>query len=183
VHDLEAIIEVADHLRDHQDILFAFVGDGAQLPDLQQSIQSRNLTNVRFFPPQLRSQLSTTLAVGDVHFVTMRAGCEGLVFPSKLIGICAIGRPVIVIGPRNSNLVTQVERHGLGHGFVAGDIPAIAETILQLKSDPNTVLKISQRSRNYAVAQDLAHATTQWLQLLHPEHTLAAEKEIAHTEP
>lgn len=173
-HDLEAIIEVADHLRNHEDILFVFVGDGAQLPILQHGSQSRGLTNVLFLPPQPRSQLSTTLAVGDVHFVTMRAGCEGLVFPSKLAGICAIGRPVIVIGPRHSNLVTQVERHGLGHGFSAKQIPAIAESILELKSDPNSVAKIAQQSRRYAAAHNLEHAVVQWTRLLNAEHGLAA---------
>lgn len=175
VHDLETIVAVADHLRDHQDILFAFVGDGAQLAALQQNIRARKLTNVRFFPPQPRAQLGTTLAVGDVHFVTMRAGCEGLVFPSKLVGICAIGRPVIVIGPLQSNLVKLIEKHGLGHGFAAEDIPGMAGSILRLKADPDAAVLISQRSRRYAATHNLEHAAAQWTRLLSAEHALAAD--------
>lgn len=182
VHDLEPIIEVAHHLRDHHEIQFVFVGDGAQLPALQQSTHARGLTNIRFFPPQPRDQLSATLAAGDIHFVTLRAGCEGLVFPSKLAGICAIGRPVIVIGPRDSNLLTSVEKHGLGHGFATDEIPAIAESILQLKSNPGAVASISQRSRSYAAAHDLNHATDQWTRLINPEQTLAAGEATRHVD-
>ena len=38
------------------------------------------------------------MMAGDVHIVTIRRGLEGVVVPSKLYGILAAGRPVLVVG-------------------------------------------------------------------------------------
>ncbi|MBW7895531.1 MAG: glycosyltransferase family 4 protein [Opitutaceae bacterium] len=180
VHDLLSIIDAAETLRDHPDIRFVFIGHGAQLSRLQRETTARGLHNVRFFPPQPRVNLATTLGLGDVHFVTLRPGCEGFVFPSKLIGICAIGRPVVVIAPPASGLASQVKTHGLGISVANGDAHAIGDAILRLKSDVGLREQMGAMGRGYAHMHNLNQATATWQQLLYGQPALASDHVSRH---
>ncbi len=119
VHDLEPVLETAALLRAETHLAFVFIGAGAQHAALTNLARERSLTNVHFHPPQPRAQLATTLALGDVHLVTLLPGCESLVFPSKLYGITAVGRPVVFIGPRDCEVARLVTEHGFGVAFHA----------------------------------------------------------------
>ena len=43
------------------------------------------------------------MMAGDVHIVTIKRGLEGVVVPSKLYGILAAGRPVLVVARKGSD--------------------------------------------------------------------------------
>ncbi|HTQ30175.1 MAG TPA: glycosyltransferase family 4 protein, partial [Opitutaceae bacterium] len=129
VHDLLPLLEAAAALREEAGIAFVFIGNGAQRPALETAAKKRGLGNVRFFPPQPRERLGETLAVGDVHLVTLRPGCEQLVFPSKFHGIVAAGRPVLFVGPRNCALARLVGEHRLGLTFTREEMAGLAAAI------------------------------------------------------
>ena len=135
VHDLMPLLDTAAALQAETDILFVFIGDGAQRDALEAAAQKRGLNNVRFFPAQPRAQLAETLALGDVHFVTLRPGCEPLVFPSKLHGIAAIGRPMLFVGPRDCALARLVTGRGMGAVFAREESTLLAEAIRSLHRD------------------------------------------------
>jgi len=84
VHDLEAIVELADRLRGDPDIWFVLVGGGPQRAVLEAEAARRGLAQMRFLPPAPRTDLAASLAAPDLQLVTLRAGCERCVFPSKL---------------------------------------------------------------------------------------------------
>ena len=150
VHDLEPVIELAAALRDEPKISFLFIGGGAQRDRLQSLAAARQLTRVQFRPSQPRERLDETLALGDVHLVTLLPGCERLVFPSKLYGVTAAGRPVIFIGPRNSELAREIERGGFGHAFERGEIERMAATIRALSRDASAVDRLARASLAFA---------------------------------
>jgi hypothetical protein len=135
VHDLMPLLDTAAALPAETDIVFVFIGDGAQRAALEAAAQKRGLHHVRFFPAQPRTQLAETLALGDVHFVTLRPGCEQLVFPSKLHGIAAIGRPVLFVGPRDCALARLVAGRGMGAAFTGEETARLAATIRSLHGD------------------------------------------------
>jgi glycosyltransferase involved in cell wall biosynthesis len=136
VHDLAPLLDAAEALQADARVLFVFIGDGAQRSTLETTVRNRGLGNVRFFPAQPRSQLAPTLALGDVHFVTLRPGCEQLVFPSKLHGIAAVGRPVLWVGPRECALARLVAGRGMGATFTRDETAVLAETLRSLAGDP-----------------------------------------------
>jgi glycosyltransferase involved in cell wall biosynthesis len=136
VHDLLPILSVAAALRDDPQIAFVFIGSGAQRATLQAATARLALTNVHFHPPQPRASLATALALGDVHLVTLLPGCERLVFPSKLYGVTAVGRPVVVIGAAGCELADLVAARGFGRAFTRDQTTALAATLRQLRDDP-----------------------------------------------
>ncbi len=153
VHDLEPLLEVAKHLRAHPHIALVFVGAGAQRAALIAEAQRRDLANVHFHPSQPRAHLAESLALGDVHFVTLRPGCETSVFPSKLYGIAAIGRPVVFVGPRDCELARLVRVQNFGLAFTRDEAPGIAAALVTLSAAPADCARLS------AAALAFAHAT------------------------
>lgn len=55
-------------------------------------------------PYQPRAALGESLAAADLHLITMRPGFAGLIVPSKIYGILAVGRPAVFVGPGDSEV-------------------------------------------------------------------------------
>ena len=135
VHDLEPVLAAAEALRDATGTVFLFVGAGPQRAALEAAVGHRGLRNVLFKPPQPRAHLGEVLALGDVHLVTLRPGCEALVFPSKLYGAAAVGRPVIFLGPRDCELARLVIDRQFGLVFERTEDAAFAAAVRDLSHD------------------------------------------------
>jgi colanic acid biosynthesis glycosyl transferase WcaI len=169
VHDLMTLLDAAAALQAEAGIVFVFIGDGAQHGALETAVKKRRLDNVRFFPAQPRMQLAETLALGDVHFVTLRPGCEQLVFPSKLYGIAAVGRPVLFVGPRDCALAQLVTGRGMGAVFGREETTRLAEAIRSLHGD-------QARQRTWGEGAEKFHRETGGL-----ERAVADWHKILHT--
>ena len=132
-------------------IEFLFIGGGAQRRMIEDEVRRRALPNVQFRPYQDRAALSFSLGVGDVHLVSQRPEVEGYVFPSKLYGILAAGRPVVFIG----DAVRQ------------GDAAGLAEQLLRLAGDAALRAAMGTRARALLCARyDKRIAFKAWLALL-----------------
>ena len=149
VHDLGPVLDVATTLRDEAGITFVFIGAGAQRAWLEAQALQRGLRNVHFQLPQPRAHLAKTLALGDVHLVTLRPGCESYVFPSKLYGVAAAGRPVIFIGPPGCEVARQVTGGDLGLAFARDEIAGIADALRQLHADPGRVRRLGEAAGEF----------------------------------
>jgi glycosyltransferase involved in cell wall biosynthesis len=135
VHDLEPVLAAAELLRGEPGIVFIFVGDGAQRATLEADATRRGLSQVRFLAAQPRDRLAAALGVGDVHLVTLRPGCERYVFPSKLHGIAAVGRPALFVGPPRCEIAQLAAERGLGRAVSRDDPAALAAAIRALAAD------------------------------------------------
>ena len=167
VHDLEPVLAVAEALRDAPDIVFLFIGTGPRQALLAAQVRARGLPNVRFHPPQPRARLSAALAAGDLHLVTLRPGCQTVVFPSKLYGIAAVARPLVFIGPRDCELAALVQNHALGFAFARDETAAIAACLRRLATVPEECRALGAAAAEFHRREDgLARAVTGWERLL-----------------
>lgn len=129
-HDLTTLLEAAYRLRGDQDLVFAFVGDGAKRQQVE--IAGRDLSSIRVFPYQPRAHLSESLSAGDIHVVTMDECTLGLLEPSKLYGVMAAGRPTLIIGPDTSEVARTVLRERIGEVVANGDVEGAVAAIGRL---------------------------------------------------
>ncbi len=167
VHDLDPVVEAATRLRDRPDIVFLFVGGGARLAELQAAVRSRKLTNVSFQPAQPRACLARSLASGDLHLVTLLPGCERYVFPSKLYGPLAVGRPVLAVASPDSELARLVTDAGIGVATDGRDSAGLAATIGALADAPARVAALAQAALDYAANRGgLELALARWARVL-----------------
>jgi hypothetical protein len=70
--------------------------------------------------------LADTLAAADVHVVTLLPGLDGLIFPSKIYGIMAAGRPLLYIGGNEGSIALGLSRTGGVVVAAVGDVVAAA---------------------------------------------------------
>ena len=169
VHDLDPVLLVAKKLHAESGIAFVFIGAGAQRAQLEARVTQLGLSNVHFHPAQPRRDLGATLAVADIHLVTLLPGCERLVFPSKLYGITAVGRPVIFIGPQGCELARLVVRDGFGLAFTQDEIVSIADALRQLSTDSARREKLAAAAEEFGRAHlGATHAAAVWQRLFSP---------------
>ncbi len=129
-HDLTTILGAARLLRTRPEIAFVFVGDGAKRGEVEAA--ARELPSIRLLPYQPRERLGASLSSGELHLVTQEPFTVGLVEPSKLYGAMAAGRPVLYIGPPETEAARTVEREGIGAVLPIGDPAAAAAAVAAL---------------------------------------------------
>ena len=167
VHALEPVLAAAADLRDDSDLVFLFIGDGPQRRALEAQARSHGLTNVRFLPPQPRARLAESLSAGDVHLVTLRAGCERCVFPSKLYGILAVARPIVYVGPPQCELAGAVRTSGAGLVVDAREPHTLAASLRQLRDDAGRRTAMAQAAAGWACSTGgLPAALAAWEEML-----------------
>lgn len=170
VHDLRSILALADAFRADPSVAFVLVGHGPQRAWLEAEVRSRGLTNVTFQAARPREELPASLAAADVQLVTLLAGCEQFVFPSKLYGIAAVGRPVAFIGPEGCEVARLVREHDLGVTAAADRVDQMVAALWQLQRDPSRMNRHAAAAARFAATHDAAHALRRWQTLLQGLH-------------
>jgi colanic acid biosynthesis glycosyl transferase WcaI len=121
----EDLLVAASGLAERDDIKFIIAGEGPAKRDLV--ARARHLPNVRFLPFQPYARLSEFLGLADVHVLPQAAAAADLVLPSKLGGMLASGRRVIVTAARGTELAQFVD--GAAIVVPPADAVALAEAI------------------------------------------------------
>jgi glycosyltransferase involved in cell wall biosynthesis len=134
-HRLNELIDAASALRSKPDLHFVLIGDGAQRAALQARVQSLELKNVMFQPYQPRERLRESLSLPDVHVVSLDERLEGLIVPSKFVGVLAMGRPVLWIGAAEGEVGSLVCASGCGVTVPSGDAAALTHVLRELSDD------------------------------------------------
>jgi len=109
-HPLDTVLQAAQELRARDDIVFVFAGGGSEQHKVREFARVNDLTNVLCLPYQPIEKLSALLSAADLHVVVMGARFLGIVHPSKIYNILAIGSPFLYIGPAESHLGDIIER-------------------------------------------------------------------------
>jgi glycosyltransferase involved in cell wall biosynthesis len=167
VHEIETIKQAIQSLAGDARFLFLFVGGGKGYEDLREWATERGLANVRFHPYQPRDQLHLSLSAPDVHLISLAPEMEGLVFPSKLYGILAAGRPAIFVGARKSEVAEVLKSAGCGTAVEAGHGDELAEAVLYLENNPDVRWDMGRRGRElFERDYDRSIAIERWRRIL-----------------
>jgi glycosyltransferase involved in cell wall biosynthesis len=166
--NLDALVRSSTFLRDLDRLDLAIIGTGARHDALVELAGRLEADKVRFLPYQPREVLSQSLSAGDVHVVGLASGLAGYVVPSRLYGILAAARPVIVAAEPRSETAQLVERVGCGIVVPPGRPELLAATIRAAYDGELDLDAMGRRGREWVVAeggQDLAVA--RYRELLH----------------
>lgn len=128
-YDLFNILKTIEKLKETEDVIFAFIGEGSVLEELRTYKEAHHLSNVVFIPYQPKSELIYSLNAGDVHFVVNAKGIKGVSVPSKLYGVMAVGKPVLGIMEEGAEARLIVEEAKCGMSVKPGDYSAIEDLI------------------------------------------------------
>lgn len=166
-HEFETILKVAARLANKQDIVFLFVGGGAQKGLIEDASANATVKNILLKPYQPRDLLATSLTVPDVHLISLRPSLEGLIVPSKFYGIVAAGRPTIFIGDRDGQIPLLLSEGRCGFSFEIGQVEEMRQLISDLADQPEICAKLGLRARALFDARfDRSHAMQAWRKTL-----------------
>jgi colanic acid biosynthesis glycosyl transferase WcaI len=165
--NLDALVRSTTFLRDVDDLTVAIVGGGARHAALTELVERLEADAVEFLPYQEREQLSLSLSSADLHVVGLARGLAGYVVPSRLYGILAVGKPVLVAAEDESETAQLVARVGCGVVVPPGRPELLAEAIRRAHDGGYDLAEMGRRGREYVVAEgDRAVAVGRYEHLL-----------------
>jgi glycosyltransferase involved in cell wall biosynthesis len=127
--DLDSLVRAGTFLRDLHDLEIFVIGSGARHNELVALADLLEVGQVRFMYYQPRDLLPQSLSAADVHVVGLAPGLAGYVVPSRLYGILAVARPVIVAADAESETAQVVESVGCGVVVPSGRPELLARAI------------------------------------------------------
>ena len=151
--NLDALVRAATFLRDLDRLTIAIVGEGSRREPLMELAELLETDSVYFLRYQPRDVLPLSLSSADVHVVGLARGLSGYVVPSRLYGIMAVGRPVIVAADRSSETAQLVERVGCGVVLPPGRPELLAEEIRRAHDGVHDLEEMGRRGREYVAAE------------------------------
>jgi len=166
-HPLDTVIAAARILsRGHRDIEFAFAGKGAGYDRLAQTRARLALDMIRLIPAQPRNRLKLMMESGDAHLVVMDERAKGLLLPCKVYSALAVGRPVIFVGPEDSEIGRMIKRHKCGIIVRQGDAQGLADAVLALRNDADAWFAAVDGARAALVSRTPGKAYKAWDNLI-----------------
>jgi colanic acid biosynthesis glycosyl transferase WcaI len=167
VHEFTAVLGAAEQLKARQDIVFLFIGTGARFEEVRAATRSRGLANLRLLPPETRADLPAALAAADAQLVTLKPGFARLVYPSKLAGVLAAGRPVLFVGPTDGEIARLLAQGQCGVAVGPGESERLAATITEWQTNAAHRTQLGRNARAVYERQfTFAAALARWDDIL-----------------
>ncbi len=165
--NLDALIRSATFLRDLERLSIVIIGGGARQGELVELAQRLEADAVQFLPYQPRDVLPLSLSAADLHVVGLEKGLSGFVVPSRLYGVLAAGRPVIVAADRDSETAEVVESSGAGIVLPPGRPELLAAAIRRAHDGELDLEEMGHRARAYVTTEaDRSVAVARYRDLL-----------------
>jgi colanic acid biosynthesis glycosyl transferase WcaI len=165
--NLDALVRATSFLRDLDDLRVMIVGGGARKADLEDLAARLEADAVTFLPYQPREVLPLSLSTANVHVVGLARGLSGFIVPSRVYGILASGRPLIVAADAESETAQLVTRVGCGVVVAPGRPELLARELRRAYDGELDLEEMGRRGREYVVAEaDRAVAVKRYRTLL-----------------
>lgn len=145
--NIEVILEAAEKLVREKDVQFLLFGTGGMKDKYEKLAQSKNLSNVYFFPLQPIEMVSYVYGLGDLCVVSCKPGMGGSAMPSKLLSILSAGQAVLSSFDQGE-LTNTLERYNCGICTKVGDSDSLADAILRAKINPEKCIEMGENGRN-----------------------------------
>jgi colanic acid biosynthesis glycosyl transferase WcaI len=127
---LEVVAEVAVLAEKNADIdqpaiHWAICGEGAAKDALQKTITDNASRTAHLYPLQTDDLYQSLLREADVCLITQQKGTGQFFFPSKLLSILQLGRPVLAVADSSSELARAMREGNFGLVVPPGDALAL----------------------------------------------------------
>jgi colanic acid biosynthesis glycosyl transferase WcaI len=151
--NLDNLIRSTTFLRDLDDLAVPIIGFGARHAEIRELAQRLDADKLHFLPYQPRDVLSQSLGAAHVHYVGLAAGLSGFVVPSRVYGILAAGRPVIVAADPDSETARLVSEAGCGVTLPPDRPDLLAGAIRDAHDGRLDLERMGARAREYVVRE------------------------------
>lgn len=145
---LKSILDAARILLPKDDILFVFIGEGAEKAALVERAREWGLSNVRFLPGQARGTVEGYYRAADLCLVPLRdIPLFDTFIPSKMFEMLGCARPILASVRGEAARILSDSQAALVVG--PEDAQAIADGIVALKQDAPRRETMASRGREF----------------------------------
>jgi glycosyltransferase involved in cell wall biosynthesis len=144
---MEILMDLAESLRDRQDIGFLFVGRGTEFSRLVAEKTSRGLNNVLFFSEIDPSEIPGLLAQCQVGLVALHPDHKTHNVPGKFVSYVQYGLPVLARVNPETDLAHLIETQRVGKVYVGDSVDEMKRLAVELIDDDVARALMSERGR------------------------------------
>lgn len=128
---LDQIVSAALLLKDHEDIHFAFMGEGLAKERMMQQAYSLIGKTVTFIPYQTTDVAYSCLVHAELGIVSLSPKVHKYAFPSKTLKYCDAGCSILAVMEHDSDLAEMVRNEEIGFSCSQENPEYIARAILE----------------------------------------------------
>jgi len=150
-HGLETVLEAAVRLREHPQIAFLLVGDGAERRRLLALRDQLGLTNVTMLDQQPKQRMPEIWALSDASLVLLRKlPLFETVIPSKIFESMAMRKPIILgVSGEACDIVNEAQA---GLAIEPENAASLAAAARRLAEDPALTRQLGDNGRRHVTA-------------------------------
>ncbi|MCF6132693.1 glycosyltransferase family 4 protein [Flavobacterium wongokense] len=134
-HKVEVVVQLAELLKDNNDIIFQIIGRGPRVPALQKMVEEKSLPNCTFLPFQSDEMFPFSLSAADLGIVILDELTSKGSVPSKSYNLMSYGIPSVYIAGEDSELNTYAHKYGAAECFAEKDLAKAKDFILDLSQN------------------------------------------------
>lgn len=120
---------------------FVFMGGGAKTETLKQEIKRIGIKNTYVTGRIPDEEQNAMLNACDVAVISLAEGMYGLSVPSKSYFNMAAGKPLLLIGDKQSEIARVISEHGIGWVVRPGDAEGLAKALSAIREVPEEELR------------------------------------------
>ncbi len=149
-HELDTIINVSYSLHNEINNLSFFLACNGRRREYYYRLINNHAIRDQFILRDLipNKELNDFFRLSNLSIVSIRPGYEGLVVPSKALGLLARGVPILYIGPA-SDVSDLIYKSNSGRCFLNGDIKGITTFIFKVYNNFDILRKFSDNGIKY----------------------------------
>jgi len=165
-HALDNVLATAGLLREHSDICFLLVGDGAQKERLVAMAKERELDNVIFHDSMPKEEMPALWSVCDVALVHLKDDpVFATVIPSKIFEAFGMEKPVMIVQP-DGEAAEIVRTAGAGEWVAPEDPSELARAVVDWCADSEKLARYAAEAGRAAKAHSRDRLAQEMLEAL-----------------
>lgn len=146
---LEVFIDLANAFKANPKVQFFMIGGGAGSDNLKEYAAKFDLKNVIFLPLLNHEQYLDFLADLDVFFLSQKKTNFDIYFPSKLLGLMATKKLLLLSADKDSELYKTINANRIGLVSDFGDIEKLTELLNEVLVDKDFAKEINNAAEKY----------------------------------
>lgn len=165
-HGLHFILDAIEELQNkYPDIVFLFIGDGAEKKNLMQKANENKLTNSIFLDSVSKKEVVRYLSLMDVALVNLKRSDTFLtVIPSKIFEAAAMEKPILLgLEGETKNII---QKYNAGACFIPEDKETFYKELIEIYENKEKYLAYIQGCKNLAIDFDRKKIADQMLSTL-----------------
>lgn len=150
--NMDMLMDVADKLRNREDIGFILVGDGAHRETVEKLVKEKELNNVFLLPFQPYERISEVFSLGDFGLIISKKGVGQNSVPSKTWSYMSAQRPILASFDEDSELCRLIAQNRCGVCVPPDDGEALEKIILEITENKEQFAACGENGRKFILA-------------------------------